>query len=447
MFTSTHLLRTRRFLPLFVTQLFNAFNDNLYKTAMVLFVVYQIYNSEEAEGMFSAVASGLFILPFFILSALAGQLADMRDKASIIRKVKACEILLMVIGASGLLLAWKGYELPVTLFGIETSIPVLLMLLALFMTGIQSTFLGPIKYAILPQHLRKDEVLAGTGLVEAGTYIAILAGTILAGWIPVEVAAIAIIATSIVGYLISRQVPEAPPLGKVEELDWHILRASRKLVVDTMHNREVFYAILAISFFWTIGAVLFIQFPPLAKNVIMASKEVASIFLVVFSVGVAIGSVAINALLKGNVSARYAPQSVIAMGLFVVAFYFVAKFWAADKPTELLDVASFLAWPMATVLLLCLLGIAVAGGMFVVPLYAFLTTRAAPDQASRTIAANNIVNSGAMVIGSLLVMGMSAAGIPIVEQVLISAGMCLISAWLGRRLLNAERHAAAAAAA
>ena len=447
MFTSTHLLRTRRFLPLFVTQLFNAFNDNLYKTAMVLFVVYQIYNSEEAEGMFSAVASGLFILPFFILSALAGQLADMRDKASIIRKVKACEILLMVIGASGLFLAWKGYDLPVNLLGIETSVPVLLMLLALLMTGIQSTFLGPIKYAILPQHLRRDEVLAGTGLVEAGTYIAILAGTILAGWIPVEVAAVGIIATSIVGYLVSRQVPPAPPLGKVEKLDWHILRASRKLVVDTMHNHEVFYAILAISFFWTIGAVLFIQFPPLAKNVIMASKEVASVFLVVFSVGVAIGSVAINALLKGNVSARYAPQSVIAMGLFVVAFYFVAKLWEADKPAQLLDVAGFIAWPMASVLLLCLLGIAISGGMFVVPLYAFLTTRAAPDQASRTIAANNIVNSGAMVVGSLLSMAMSAAGVPIVEQVLISAAMCLVSAWLGRKLLHAERRAASVAAA
>ena len=439
MFTSTHLLRTRRFLPLFVTQLFNAFNDNLYKTAMVLFVVYQIYNSEEAEGMFSAVASGLFILPFFVLSALAGQLADMRDKAAIIRRVKAFEILLMLIGASGLFLAWRGYEMPVNLLGIETSVPVLLMLLALFMTGIQSTFLGPIKYAILPQHLRKEEVLAGTGLVEAGTYIAILAGTILAGWIPVEVAAVGIIMTSVVGYLVSRQVPDAPPQGAVEKLDWHILRASVKLVRDTMHQAEVFYAILAISFFWTIGAVLFIQFPPLAKNVIMASKEVASIFLVVFSVGVAIGSVAVGALLKGKVSARYAPQSVIAMGVFVVAFYAVCKVWEADKPAELLDVAGFLAWPMASVILLCLLGIAVAGGMFVVPLYAFLTTRVAPEKASRTIAANNIVNSGAMVAGSLLAMAMSAAGVPIVEQVLISAGMCLVSAWLGKRLLDAER--------
>ena len=443
MLTSTHLLRSRRFLPLFITQLFNAFNDNLYKTAMVLFVVYSIYNSEEAEGQFSAIASGLFILPFFLLSALAGQLADMRDKAAIIRKVKFCEIILMLIGASGLYLAWKGYDLPLNLFGIETSVPIALMLFALFLTGVQSTFLGPIKYAILPQHLRKDEVLAGTGLVEAGTYIAILAGTILAGWIPVEIAAVGIILTSIVAYFVSRQVPDAPPQGAPEKLDWHILRASIQLVRETMHSREVFFAIIAISFFWTIGAVLFIQFPPLAKNVIMASKEVASLFLVVFSVGIAIGSIAINALLKGEVSARYAPQSVIVMGLFVVAFYLVAKLWKADQPTELLDVAGFLAWPMATVLLLCLLGISVAGGMFVVPLYAFLTTRVAPEKASRTIAANNIVNSGAMVCGSLLAMGMSAAGVPIVEQVLISALMCVISAWLARKLLVAERDAIA----
>lgn len=443
MLTSTHLLRSRRFLPLFITQLFNAFNDNLYKTAMVLFVVYSIYNSEEAEGQFSAIASGLFILPFFLLSALAGQLADMRDKAAIIRKVKFCEIILMLIGASGLYLAWKGYDLPLNLFGIETTVPIALMLFALFLTGVQSTFLGPIKYAILPQHLRKDEVLAGTGLVEAGTYIAILAGTILAGWIPVEIAAVGIILTSVVAYFVSRQVPDAPPQGAPEKLDWHILRASTQLVRETMHSREVFFAIIAISFFWTIGAVLFIQFPPLAKNVIMASKEVASLFLVVFSVGIAVGSIAINALLKGEVSARYAPQAVIVMGLFVVAFYLVAKLWQADQPTELLDVAGFLAWPMATVLLLCLLGISVAGGMFVVPLYAFLTTRVPPEKASRTIAANNIVNSGAMVCGSLLAMAMSAAGVPIVEQVLISALMCVISAWLARKLLVAERDAIA----
>ena len=443
--TTLKLLRRRRFLPLFTTQLLNAFNDNLYKTAMVLFVVYQVYNSEEAEGMFSAVASGLFILPFFVLSALAGQLADMRDKAAIIRTVKLCEIGLMLIGASGLYLSWRGYDLPVSIplgfMTIDTTFPIVLMLFALFLTGVQSTFLGPIKYAILPQHLRKDEVLAGTGLVEAGTYVAILAGTILAGWIPVEWAAGGIVFTSFIGYLSARQVPAAPPLGKVEPIDPHIIRASIALIRKTMHDRQVYFAILAISFFWTIGAVLFIQFPPLAKNVISASKEVASLFLVVFSVGVAMGSVAINHLLKGRVSARFAPVSVLAMGAFVVAFWFVSRMWPVSTEGPLLNVAQFLSVPMAYPLLGCLLGISVAGGMFVVPLYAFLTTRVSTDQASRTIAANNIVNSGAMVGGSLMAMALTALGVTITEQLLLSAGMCLVSAWLGLRLHRAERAA------
>ena len=441
MFTATHLLRRRRFLPLFVTQLFNAFNDNLYKTTMVLFVVYAVYNDETTESSFSSLASALFILPFFILSALAGQLADMRDKAKIIRTVKMCEIGLMMIGAAGLYMAWRGIMVH------TVAIP--LLLLALFLTGVQSTFLGPIKYAILPQHLKKDEVLAGTGLVEAGTYIAILMGTILAGPLAVDYtgwAAMGIIVVSCIGYMISRQIPPAPPLGEIEKLDWHVLRASVKLVRDTMHNAEVYYAILAISFFWTIGAVLFIQFPPLAKNTIMASPEVASLFLVVFSIGVAIGSVAVNALLKGKVSARYSPASVIVMGIFVVAFYVVAKLWEADQPADLLDVSEFIAWPMASLLMLCLLGISVAGGMFVVPLYAFLTTRVSPDKASRTIAANNIVNSGAMVGGSLLAMALSAVGVPITEQILLCAAMCLFSAWLAKRLIAAENEAAEIAA-
>ena len=441
MFTATHLLRRRRFLPLFVTQLFNAFNDNLYKTTMVLFVVYAVYNDETTESSFRCLASALFILPFFILSALAGQLADMRDKAKIIRTVKMCEIGPMMIGAAGLYMAWRGIMVH------TVAIP--LLLLALFLTGVQSTFLGPIKYAILPQHLKKDEVLAGTGLVEAGTYIAILMGTILAGPLAVDYtgwAAMGIIVVSCIGYMISRQIPPAPPLGEIEKLDWHVLRASVKLVRDTMHNAEVYYAILAISFFWTIGAVLFIQFPPLAKNTIMASPEVASLFLVVFSIGVAIGSVAVNALLKGKVSARYSPASVIVMGLFVVAFYVVAKLWEADQPADLLDVGEFIAWPMASLLMLCLLGISVAGGMFVVPLYAFLTTRVSPDKASRTIAANNIVNSGAMVGGSLLAMALSAVGVPITEQILLCAAMCLFSAWLAKRLIAAENEAAEIAA-
>jgi len=438
MLTSTYLLRQRRFLPLFATQLLNAFNDNLFKNAMVLFVVYSVYNSEEAEAQFSAITSALFILPFFILSALSGQLADMRDKAVIIRWVKLAEIGIMTIGAAGLLMAWQGLLTHVV------AIP--LMLLALFAMGVHSTFFGPIKYAILPQHLEKDEVLAGTGLVEAGTYIAILAGTILAGYIPVEAAAAGVIITAIIGWLTSKQVPTAPPAERGQPLDWHLLRASIDLVRKTMHINEVFYAILAISFFWTIGAVLFIQFPPLAKNVLFASKEVASLFLVIFSIGVAIGSIAINALLKGDVSARYAPISVLFMGLFVGVFWFLCHEWTTDVgPSELMNVGEFLSYPLAPFILFTLLLIAISGGMSVVPLYAFLTTKCDPSVAARMVAANNIVNSGAMVIGSAIAGGLSAIGVPIVEQVLLSAVMCVASAFLGARLHKEEKHALAMA--
>jgi hypothetical protein len=268
--------------------------------------------------------------------------------------------------------------------------------------------------------------------------MAILAGTILAGWIDVQWAAAAVVVTAVVGYLTGRQVPPAPPLTAPQPLDFHVFRASATLIRKTMDERRVFLAIMAISFFWTIGAVLFIQFPPLAKNVLHASKEVASLFLVIFSVGVAIGSMAINALLKGPVSARYSPISVIGMALFVVAFHTVCSLWGEQGLEGLLDVGGFVAKPLAIPLLLTLLGIAVTGGMFVVPLYAFLTTSVDKSQTARTIAANNIVNSGAMVVGSVLAVGLSALGVSIADQLLLVAAMCLGSAWLGRILYKAE---------
>jgi len=396
---------------------------------MVLFVVYGVFNDEASETAFSAVATGLFILPFFLLSALSGQLADTRDKARIIRIVKFCEILIMIVGAAGLILAWMGFAVHL--------IAIPLMMLALFAMGIHSTFFGPIKYAILPQHLKSDEVLAGTGLVEAGTYIAILAGTILAGVIDVEWAALAVVLVAAVGYWTGRQVPPAPPEHAETGIDWHIIRSSITLVRGTMHIPRLFLAILSISFFWTIGAVLFIQFPPLVKNILHADKSVASLFLAVFSIGIAIGSVAVNRLLKGQVSARYSPASVLVMGGFVLAFYWVCRNWEHDPSGAMYGIAGFLGHADVIPLLTALLGIAISGGMFVVPLYAFLTTTVPKDQTARTVAANNIVNSGAMVAGSLLAIGLGFAGIGVVDQLLMSAVMCLISAWLAVKLHRA----------
>ena len=413
-----HLLRARRFLPLFSTQFLGAFNDSLFKQAVVLFVTYQLLKDPTKEFQFSSIAQGLFILPFFLLSALAGQLADDHDKSRLIRIIKLAEIAIMILGGVGLLLA---------------NIP--LMLAAVFAMGIHSTFFGPIKYAILPQHLEKDEVLGGTGLVEAGTYIAILLGTILAGMLASRPgsAAFAVLAFAILGYLAGRQVPPAPPAADRLPITWHIVHASIELVSATLHIRRLFLAILAISFFWTIGAVLIIIFPPLVKNVLGADEQVASLFIAIFSVGIAIGSVAINRMLKSEVSARYAPPSVVAMGVFVVLLHFVSMTWGRTGP-ELTTLGNFLFVPMAWPMILCLLGVAITGGMFVVPLYAFLTTTVPKTETARTVAANNIVNSGAMVIGALMAFGLSMLGIGPVGQLLLVAAMCLVAAWLGWKL-------------
>ena len=414
----THLLRARRFLPLFATQFLGAFNDSLFKQAVVLFVTYQLFSNPAKEFQFSAIAQGLFILPFFLFSALSGQLADDHDKARLIRIIKLAEIGIMLLGGAGLLLA---------------NIP--LMLGAVGLMGVHSTFFGPIKYAILPQHLRHDEVLGGTGLVEAGTYIAILLGTILAGVLASrpQSAALAVLAFALLGYLAGRQVPPAPPAAERLPITWHIVHASIQLVRATLHIRRLFLAILSISFFWTIGAVLIIIFPPLVKNVLGADEQVASLFIAIFSIGIAIGSVLINRLLKSEVSARYAPASVIAMGGFVILLHFVALTW--DKQNDgLITLANFIFQPMAGLMILALLGVAITGGMFVVPLYAFLTTTVPKTETARTVAANNIVNSGAMVIGSLIAFALSSVGIGPIGQLLLVAAMCLVSAWLGWKL-------------
>src|SRR3954470_14444324 len=422
-----HLMRKRRFLPLFVTQFLSAFNDNLFRTAMVLLVIYGIYGDETQEATFSAVAGALFIAPFFLLSALSGQLADAMDKARIVRWVKTAEIFIMCGGAAGLLL----HNVP-------------LLLAALAAMGVHSTFLGPIKYAILPQHLREDEVLGGTGLVEAGTYIGILGGTILGGLLVLKGpdgtyhagwAALAVLLVALIGRVAGQMVPPAPPApdAPVAEMDWHIVRSSITLVNGTMHIPRLFLAIASISFFWAMGAILAAQFPPLVKNVLGANQGVATLFLAIFSVGVATGSVLINRLLKGRVLAKYAPAAAIAMGLFVVHLYWNVRNWP-EPGDDLINLHNFIVTPRAAWVMVDLFGVAVSGGMFVVPLYAFLTTTVPKAQTARTVAANNIVNSGAMVLSAIILTGLVQLGVSVAESLLIVSVASLGAAWLGYKL-------------
>ena len=421
-----HLLRTRRFLPIFVTQFLGAFNDNLFRTAMVMLVIYGIYRDAEQEATFSAIAGGLFILPFFLLSALAGQLADSLDKAKIVRIVKTAEIGIMIVGAIGLYfhIIW-------------------LLLAALFAMGVHSTFFGPIKYAILPQHMEDDEVLGATGLVEAGTYVAILGGTLLGGVLVVEDAdgfhaiwaAVGVLVIALIGRWVGGKVPPALPDPDAPgfKMDWHIIRASVRLVNATLHIPRLFLAIIAISFFWAMGAVLAAQFPPLVKNALGSDQQVATLFLGTFSIGVAIGSVAVNRLLSGQVSAKYSPASAIFMGLFVLDLYRRVKGWPPAGP-ELRDLSSFLNVQGSWLIVLDLLGVAIAGGMFVVPLYAFLTTTVPKSETARTIAANNIVNSGFMVAATVILTGAVLLGVTVTDSLLIVAFASIFAALLAYKL-------------
>ncbi len=427
MINALALLKERRFLPLFTTQFLGAFNDNLFKQSMVLFATYEIFADPRREANFNALATGLSILPFVVLSALSGQLADSHDKARIIRIVKTAEIAIMLLGASGLLIAQMGYG----------SIGLGLMLGAVLFLGVHSTFFGPIKYAILPQHLPAGDVLGGTGLVEAGTYLAILIGTVVAGYVSPEGAAIGVLLVAAIGWFAARYVPPAPREGPRLAINWNPFTSSWRLINATMHIPRLFLAICAISFFWTIGAVLIIMFPPLVKNVLTASREVASVVTAIFSIGIAIGSVVINSMLKGKVSAKFAPVSVIAMGGFVCLFSLMARHWTKAPAGTFYHFAAFVRQPGAIAIMAILLAIAITGGMFVVPLYAFLTTTVAPDQTSRTVAANNIVNSFAMAIGSVAVLFISSLGVGPADMMFLVAGMCLVAAWLAQLLHRA----------
>jgi MFS family permease len=424
MLNALGLLKERRFLPLFVTQFLGAFNDNLFKQSMVIVVVYQIYNDPRYEQSFTGLASALSIIPFVVLSALAGQLADAHDKTRIIRIVKTAEILIMVGGGAGLLLAKAGH----------TTIGMALMLAAVLALGVHSTFFGPIKYAILPQHLHEDEVLGGTGLVESATYLAILLGTVLAGFMKVEHAVLTTLVIAGVGWLTARRVPLAPRQGPELKINYNPFTSSWRLINGTMHIPRLFLAICAISFFWAMGIILIVVFTPLAKNVLTADKHVATLLTALFSVGIAIGSVAINSLLKGHTSAKFGPITVMIMGGFVVLFAILCKTWPPAAAGHFYTTIEFIAIPHAWLVITALIGIAVFGGMFVVPLYAFLTTTVTKDETARTVAANNVVNSGAMAIGAALVTLLTHWGVGSAEMLYLVAAMCPISALLAQKL-------------
>jgi len=420
------LLTARRFAPLFVTQFLGAFNDNLLKSALGIVVTYRL---AQQTGMGAAslvmLAGALFIAPFFLFSGAAGTLADRIDKSKIARVVKVAEIGIMSLGAWGL---WQG------------SVP--LLFASLFCLGTHSTVFGPIKYALLPQHLREDELVAGNALIEAGTFLAILLGTILGGSIVLVANGAFIVGgcgvtAAFVGWLASRQIPPAPSSLGADAPRPQLLRDTIDVVGHVWRRPALLLPILAVSWFWLFGATVVSGLPSFAKDVLFANERVVTMMLALFAVGVGLGSMLAERLLHGEVSARHVPGSGLAMGLFALDLHFASR--GRSTTGVLVNVSTFLAQPGSWHILADLVGLAIAGGLFTVPLYAILQHESEPAHRARVIAANNIINAMAMSVAAVAAAAFLARGMSMGELF----GLCgaatlpvaLIAAWILRRTL------------
>ncbi len=393
------LLRGNRFKPFFFTQALGAFNDNLYKTSLLLFVTFVVsqQGGEDRSDLLVNLAAGLFILPFFLFSPLAGQLADKYEKAGLIRFIKLLEILIMGLGAVAFVTG-----------------SVWLMFLVLFAMGAQSTFFGPAKYAILPQHLKPQELVGGNALVETGTFLAILAGTILSGILFDLAAGVywivgTTLTCAVMGYWTSRRIPLAPAPSPALKITWNPITEGKRVVGELRHNRPVLLSILAISWFWFFGASFLTQFNSFTKDVLVGGPQVVTLLLTVFSIGIGAGSLLCERLSGHKIELGIVPFGSLGMTIFAADLYFASLSFTASLDLAAASVvagnasqsaAAFLGQPGSWRILIDLALIGVFGGFFIVPLYAMVQSRSDEKERAQVIAANNLLNALFMVIAA-----------------------------------------------
>lgn len=402
------LLRQRRFAPFFATQFLGALNDNIFRNGLVILITFQGVTVAGMDHMQLAnVAAGLFILPFFLLSATAGQLADKVEKSLLMRRIKMLEIGLMSLAA--IALVTHSYSV---------------LLVVLFLMGCQSTLFGPVKYAYLPQQLQHNELVGGNALVESGTYIAIILGLIVGGIVvgvhafEREVLAACLVSVSLLGYLVSRQVPKAKAVSPELKIEFNAWRETLKIIRYSREEKSVFLAILGISWFWFFGSALTIQMPAYALDVLNGDEAVTTSLLIAFAVGVGIGSLLCERMSGRRIELGLVPFGSIGMSIFAVDLYFThpdAQIVAIQSLQEFLTHSA--SWRV----LFDLAMLGAFGGFYSVPLYALIQRRSNPKHLSRIIAANNIINSILMVCAAILSIGVLRAGFSIPELFLIIA--------------------------
>jgi len=410
------LLASRRLAPLLVTQTLSAINDNLFKNALVVLILFR--TAQSAGPALVALAGGVFILPYALLSATAGQVADRFEKSRTIRIVKAAELALMGLAAAGFLL--------------ESTPLLFAVLLGL---GIQATFLSPLKNGILPSHLAETELVAGNGLIEAGTFLGILAGT-LAGSavIGLEHGALLVsgigIACAVAGIASAALVPPAPSRAPELRIGWNLVAETAGLLRMARGNRPIWLCILGLSWFWTVGATLLAELPSVVRDDLGATEPVFTLMLAFFSVGVALGSVACSRLLRGQVSARLVPFAALGLSVFLWDFGHAVNY-AGGLASVGAVLGSVSGWRMMIDLML----LAMAGGIYSVPLYAIMQERAEPARLARMVAANNVVNAVAISLAAALTAGLATLGVAPVTILLAMAGLNLaVAIWIMRIL-------------
>ena len=396
------LLGSRRFLPFFLTQLLGAFNDNIFKQSLILAILYKLSSGADSSLLVNLCAL-LFILPFFLFSALGGQFGEKFAKDSLIRTIKFAEILIMLAGAAGVLLN----HLP-------------LMLAVLFCMGSQSALFGPVKYSILPQHLREDELVGGNALVEMGTFLAILAGTIGAGIMMASsgyasLVAGTVVVVAVLGYLASRGIPRAHAALPELVLDWNILRQSWRIMrLGLVEQRPaVSRSLVGSSWFWFLGAVYLTQIPAYAKQWLYGDESVVTLILTVFSVGIALGSMLCERMSGHKVEIGLVPFGSIGLTLFGMLLWWHSGGFPQGAQAH--DWLAVLGHGQAWWILSSILGIGLFGGFYIVPLYALIQSRTAEHERARVIAANNILNALFMVISaiaSILFLSVAELSIP-----------------------------------
>lgn len=394
------LLKEKRFAPLFGTQFLGAFNDNLFKNALVVLLTFQAaqWTTIPVE-LLGNLAAGLFILPFFLFSATAGQLADKYDKAWLARLSKVLEIVIMGVAAAGFWLHSLNW-----------------LLAALFLLGLQSTLFGPVKYSILPQHLHEDELVGGNALIEAGTFVSILIGTLAGGLLAGAVAqpvwiAIGGLAVAVLGYFYSRGIPDAPPPAPELKVNWNPVTETWRSIAFARGNRTVFLSILGISWFWFYGALFLAQFPAYTKNVLGGGETMVTLLLAIFTVGIGLGSLLCERMSGKHVEIGLVPFGSIGLTLFGLDLYFASPVGLVGTTAH--GLGALLSLPAIWRVLFDLLMIGVFGGFFIVPLYALVQTRSEASHRARIIAANNIVNALFMVVGALGAAAALGAGLSI----------------------------------